>query len=234
MLTSSVMTTEPDTRSDLTYLSTDDSMDSSTDDSMDSSTDDTQDVPSSMSQWNLYDSNEAQQYSEKGTMWLQERIDRLERKYIISMDECGSWVRQARHMVRDLRLEYAAAERDRVVGDRLFAALCKTSLPDDLGEAWQDLRVRTSDVKRRVVVMLQSRLLLCDDIKERMYVLQQAIGLVSDVTHAPACGICMTNPVNLVCVPCGHTICSSCSLKMLDMKCFVCRSVVEHLNKVIL
>lgn len=41
-------------------------------------------------------------------------------------------------------------------------------------------------------------------------------------SSAPTCTICMTDPVNMTLVPCGHTFCSPCGSKQ-RAQCYICR-----------
>lgn len=43
----------------------------------------------------------------------------------------------------------------------------------------------------------------------------------------PTCSICMTNEVNHVSVPCGHTMCSHCISRMNHL-CYICRTPIKQ------
>lgn len=43
------------------------------------------------------------------------------------------------------------------------------------------------------------------------------------------CTICLNNEVDRTVVPCGHTLCASCSNKFNDEKCFACRTKIEKI-----
>ncbi len=78
--------------------------------------------------------------------------------------------------------------------------------------------------------------------RQQLYVLQ--LGWTSAVGGAsllPLCGICLQKPVEVACVPCGHTYCQDCASKIGKQRvsqyaplvpCHVCRAVVKHKQKV--
>lgn len=43
----------------------------------------------------------------------------------------------------------------------------------------------------------------------------------------PTCSICMTNEVNYVSVPCGHTMCNHCISRMNHL-CYICRTPIKQ------
>ena len=45
------------------------------------------------------------------------------------------------------------------------------------------------------------------------------------------CPICTTNEVNTAYVPCGHTICTTCSIKCDIDHCYICRGNIEKVIK---
>ena len=45
------------------------------------------------------------------------------------------------------------------------------------------------------------------------------------------CPICVNNEIDMAIVPCGHTLCSKCSLKCDLSLCYVCRNPIEKVIK---
>lgn len=188
--------------------------------------------------WAVYDASEAQDFFLKGHDWCSDIMTRVEKEKDVDLTACAYYVQQARSLTRDLQLEYAEAERRKRVGNEALTALHGTDpamrRADELGDAWQGVYQQYLDMRRRTREMSQSQEQLCDDIKARMYAVQQAVGLLSDITQTPACGICMIEPISRVCIPCGHSTCHNCADRVCgNMTCFTCRSPVTKVNKVI-
>jgi len=45
------------------------------------------------------------------------------------------------------------------------------------------------------------------------------------------CHICLENPINIVAVPCGHTLCSKCSSLSIDNRCYFCRGNIKKYTR---
>jgi hypothetical protein len=46
-------------------------------------------------------------------------------------------------------------------------------------------------------------------------------------THDPQCSICLTDPVSMTIVPCGHTFCGNC-IKKQNTTCYICRGTIRE------
>jgi hypothetical protein len=46
-------------------------------------------------------------------------------------------------------------------------------------------------------------------------------------THDPQCAICLTDPVCMTIVPCGHTFCGNC-IKKQNTTCYICRGTIRE------
>lgn len=46
-------------------------------------------------------------------------------------------------------------------------------------------------------------------------------------THDPQCSICLTEPVSMTLVPCGHTFCGNC-IKKQNTTCYICRGTIRE------
>lgn len=83
---------------------------------------------------------------------------------------------------------------------------------------------------------------LMNKTKEMTYKLKKASGKIldgmQDLTkllkkHINYCSICMNNPRRVVCNPCGHTQCITCTTELSkEMKCFTCRAEVVSTFKI--
>lgn len=60
--------------------------------------------------------------------------------------------------------------------------------------------------------------------------LKLQINKINTLSYVPFCNICMSNIVDIVIIPCGHTCCSKCT-KECKNKCFVCRKDVKDYKK---
>jgi hypothetical protein len=68
---------------------------------------------------------------------------------------------------------------------------------------------------------------------KRLIVLTDAMNLVRLFVNAstePVCSVCMTEPVGLAAVPCGHTFCHQCGMKQM-LTCYICRTPVKERQK---
>jgi hypothetical protein len=45
--------------------------------------------------------------------------------------------------------------------------------------------------------------------------------------HDPQCAICLTDPVSMTLVPCGHTFCGNC-IKKQNTTCYICRGTIRE------
>jgi hypothetical protein len=48
----------------------------------------------------------------------------------------------------------------------------------------------------------------------------------------PRCPICLVNDSNVCCVPCGHTLCKQCSVRLKGKQCHMCRSYILMFVKI--
>jgi hypothetical protein len=46
-------------------------------------------------------------------------------------------------------------------------------------------------------------------------------------THDPQCSICLTEPISMTLVPCGHTFCGNC-IKKQNTTCYICRGTIRE------
>jgi hypothetical protein len=67
------------------------------------------------------------------------------------------------------------------------------------------------------------------NIKQVKY-LKSYMNEINSVTFIPLCTMCVTNIVDSVIIPCGHTACQEC-LNKCDMTCYICRQDVTKINK---
>ena len=44
------------------------------------------------------------------------------------------------------------------------------------------------------------------------------------------CSICMSNTINSVIIPCGHTFCNECIQSEENSNCYICRRKILHVN----
>ena len=45
------------------------------------------------------------------------------------------------------------------------------------------------------------------------------------------CPMCLTNRINMVLIPCGHSLCSACTMRSSSGSCHMCRALVQHVNR---
>ena len=85
--------------------------------------------------------------------------------------------------------------------------------------------------------------LLMSKTREQTKELKKASGKILDgmqslgklLKKETYCAICMSHPLRIVCNPCGHTQCISCTQELQkDMRCFTCRAVVVSTFKIYL
>ena len=46
------------------------------------------------------------------------------------------------------------------------------------------------------------------------------------------CNICMENSKNIVLIPCGHSLCETCSNNINNNICYICRTVIDFKQKI--
>lgn len=67
-----------------------------------------------------------------------------------------------------------------------------------------------------------------------LYCLQDLIASFRFLVNAqtePICSVCLTEPVSMTTVPCGHTFCQTCGQRQ-TMTCYICRSTVSQKIKI--
>lgn len=60
--------------------------------------------------------------------------------------------------------------------------------------------------------------------------LKKRLNKLNSLAFVPYCQICMTNIVDSVLIPCGHSGCDSC-LNKCENKCFICRKKINNISK---
>lgn len=60
--------------------------------------------------------------------------------------------------------------------------------------------------------------------------LKKRLNKLNSLAFVPYCQICMTNIVDSVLIPCGHSGCDNC-LNKCENKCFICRKEINHISK---
>lgn len=60
--------------------------------------------------------------------------------------------------------------------------------------------------------------------------LKKRLNKLNSLSFVPYCQICMTNIVDSVLIPCGHSGCDSC-LNKCENKCFICRKEINNISK---
>jgi hypothetical protein len=67
-----------------------------------------------------------------------------------------------------------------------------------------------------------------------VYILHDFINAFRQLVNAqtePICGVCLTEAVSFVTIPCGHTFCQTCSQRQ-TLTCYICRSNVKERMKI--
>ena len=59
--------------------------------------------------------------------------------------------------------------------------------------------------------------------------MSEAFSITKNINLPPMCCICLTQPVSVVCNPCGHTFCANCISKT---RCYICREKIKDLTNV--
>lgn len=68
---------------------------------------------------------------------------------------------------------------------------------------------------------------------KRLIVLTDAMNLIRLFVNSstePVCSVCMSEPVGLAAIPCGHTFCQQCGIKQM-LTCYICRTPVKDRQK---
>lgn len=74
------------------------------------------------------------------------------------------------------------------------------------------------NIYRNLLYLYQKQMLLRDAM--------QLFKATTD-TYEPTCSICLTDPISFAIVPCGHTFCKPCSMKM-SVDCGICRGKIRE------
>ena len=199
--------------------------------------------------WTLYDHAEAEEYRAKGEGWLKQTEKELASMYKLDMELCSDTIAQIRSVVarvrdRHMQAEQACIRSRKLKGktnlhvEKLAELQCIATDANDLHHITECTRHLTSvidNIDRQTEDGNRER----ERTKEQMYVLQDRMGDLDCLTQTPACSICLTNPINRVAIPCGHSYCSGCAGKMTEWgnewgstnKCYICRRAVQTVNE---
>lgn len=71
---------------------------------------------------------------------------------------------------------------------------------------------------------------LCN-FKKKLYILHKFSPHYINNDPRKLCSICVQREVEIANVPCGHTLCTECSNKIVSRECFFCRTEIEKVIK---
>jgi hypothetical protein len=77
---------------------------------------------------------------------------------------------------------------------------------------------------------LDEKLTLYTNNIKHIKFLKSYLNEINSVTFVPLCTICVTNIVDSVIIPCGHTACQEC-LNKCDTTCYICRQDIIKITK---
>jgi hypothetical protein len=91
-----------------------------------------------------------------------------------------------------------------------------TAMENYMKISFRDMTIE--NIYRNLLYLYQKQMLLRDAM--------QLFKATTD-TYEPTCSICLTDPISFAIVPCGHTFCKACSMKM-SVDCGICRGKIRE------
>jgi len=163
-------------------------------------------------------------------------------------DPLGQWMLQTKQILEQWRLattQLATAEKNlenhcNVFDDILKKTRIILELPSSTNIYQEDGEV--TPYKKMLVVAEEYIQKMFDDncieesfheycrVLKKVALLTDAMNAIRtwiNVSSEPLCSICITEPISMAYVPCGHTFCKSCGQRQ-SMTCHVCRAPIRE------
>jgi hypothetical protein len=161
---------------------------------------------------------------------------------VYPQQDLHTWVAQTRWVMEQWRqaaTDFASAEKQLSTAVTVFQELdkkCKAliTLPETPG-ALEEYSVLVEATERYILRAFQDNQI---DVYynswlialKKLSVLSDSITAIRAIVNSPTepmCGVCFNEPVASACVPCGHTFCSTCSMRQ-SVHCYICRVPIKE------
>lgn len=152
------------------------------------------------------------------------------------------WTQQTRTIVEQWRqatTDYSAAEKLLQERINIFEDIYKRvqlflKLPP--GEGYESMAQSTETYLKNMFETHEIEKDYLDLIHalKKIVILTEALSTIRQMVNAstePLCTVCFHDPVNFVCVPCGHTFCGGCGGRQITT-CYICRVPVKDRVKI--